>query len=320
MEDFDKWNILKKKLSNKGSIKFHERDIWWASVGRNLGVETMGKNDTFERPVLVYRKFSSNSFLGFPITTTVSTGNYFFGYEKQNKQKVYVMLHQGRIFSSKRLLRRIEKMMPSTFEGVTSSYLNLLTKIERPALADQSRAPNGEDSGSIYDSGILSTISQNQKQKAEKLLAETKIIEILEKFGKVRLGGSFFTNLMSLNNDIDITVVSEDRKGASVGFINYVTQHRLFQKFEYGDIEKFPRKNRPNDFIVVLKLEHKGSIWEVEIWFKSFFDKSVIELEEKLVKLDEEIRKKILTEKFKRDRYSNKHKLPSYEIYKKYIN
>ena len=36
-----------------------ERDIWWCSIGVNIGDEIDGKNELFHRPVLILKKFSS---------------------------------------------------------------------------------------------------------------------------------------------------------------------------------------------------------------------------------------------------------------------
>ena len=41
-KDFDKWNIEKKNLDerliNKNSF-FYPREVWWCSIGINVGVE-----------------------------------------------------------------------------------------------------------------------------------------------------------------------------------------------------------------------------------------------------------------------------------------
>jgi hypothetical protein len=63
------WCKLKVLLWNKKSkVIFKQRDIWWCSMGANLGEEMFGKGEKFTRPVLIFRKFTRNSFLGLPIT------------------------------------------------------------------------------------------------------------------------------------------------------------------------------------------------------------------------------------------------------------
>jgi len=39
-KDFDKWNMKKKKLDkNKRDLLFKEGEIWWCSLGVNIGEE-----------------------------------------------------------------------------------------------------------------------------------------------------------------------------------------------------------------------------------------------------------------------------------------
>ena len=69
---FDKWNRLKTNLHNDAKLpKIDEGDIWWCSVGENVGVEINGKSDFFSRPVLVLKKLSRYGFLGIPLTSMV---------------------------------------------------------------------------------------------------------------------------------------------------------------------------------------------------------------------------------------------------------
>lgn len=59
---------------------FKEREIWWRSIGTNIGTEEDGKNAHFERPVLVLRKFNRDIFLGLPLTSTRKDHRYHFHY------------------------------------------------------------------------------------------------------------------------------------------------------------------------------------------------------------------------------------------------
>ena len=55
IQSFADWARLKLRIhlyKNLDSVYFRERQIWWASVGQNIGVESNGKNANFERPVL----------------------------------------------------------------------------------------------------------------------------------------------------------------------------------------------------------------------------------------------------------------------------
>ena len=40
IKDFNEWNTQKKTIHNSGENKFyHPRDIWWCSLGTNVGFE-----------------------------------------------------------------------------------------------------------------------------------------------------------------------------------------------------------------------------------------------------------------------------------------
>lgn len=50
--------------ASEGEILFYEREIWWCSLGVNIGFEQDGTNDLFERPVLVIKKIQPRRALG----------------------------------------------------------------------------------------------------------------------------------------------------------------------------------------------------------------------------------------------------------------
>jgi len=62
-KDFDRWNEKKKIIDQKEISDDHfvnEREIWWGSLGLNVGYEQDGKNENYERPLLVIKKFNRN--------------------------------------------------------------------------------------------------------------------------------------------------------------------------------------------------------------------------------------------------------------------
>ena len=122
-KDFDGWNERKKKVENRDidnpKIMFHDREVWWCSVGVNIGIEQDGKGRNFERPVLILRKFNKYIFLGIPLTTKQKNLNLPFYFKlKGAKIESIAILSQIRLFSSKRLLRRIEKISPNLFQDI----------------------------------------------------------------------------------------------------------------------------------------------------------------------------------------------------------
>lgn len=106
-KDFDEWNN-KKKILNEGQkqIFCHTREIWWSSLGLNIGIETDGKNKNFERPVLIIGKYNKRSIVVLPITTKIKDDAYHYKIFVNNIV-MYVKLTQVRTIDSKRLLRKI---------------------------------------------------------------------------------------------------------------------------------------------------------------------------------------------------------------------
>jgi mRNA interferase MazF len=131
-KDFDKWNNLKKIFEKESRELFvHPREVWWCSVGINLGAEIDGKNDSFERPVLVINVYNKETMLVLPITSKkrndkfhykifvkikdIKTGEY-------QQRPVWVKLTQARVVSSKRLLRKVDQISIDNFQEVVEVF------------------------------------------------------------------------------------------------------------------------------------------------------------------------------------------------------
>ena len=110
LKDFINWIQYKIFLHNKTSlIPFKERDIWWCSIGVNVGLEQDGKNKKFNRTVLVIKKFSNRQFWGLPLTTKEPKNKYFY-YELKIKDKIsYVNLTQLRVYDVNRLNNALDR-------------------------------------------------------------------------------------------------------------------------------------------------------------------------------------------------------------------
>lgn len=106
-KDFDKWNSVKKitesKLDNFG---IHEREIWWTSFGLNIGVETDGKNNDFERPALIIRKLNRQMVWVFPTTLQAKDERFHEKFTMEDKE-YFVTITQLRTVSTKRFLRKM---------------------------------------------------------------------------------------------------------------------------------------------------------------------------------------------------------------------
>lgn len=125
-KDFDKWNKLKKKLNTNGRIFFvHPREIWWCSLGLNIGAETDGKNDNFERPVIVMKVYNRDTLIILPLTTKEK--NDEFHYRIKSGEKVtWAKLTQARVVSVKRLLRKLDLLSEAEFELLKKAWKEAL--------------------------------------------------------------------------------------------------------------------------------------------------------------------------------------------------
>ena len=136
---FVSWMKLKVKLHvfNNG-LSYKQRDIWWANVGLNIGSEQNGKNDNFERPVLVLRKFGQNIFWGIPLTSNIKEHiyNHRIKYKAYCKNEMgelceeeksgVVILNQLKTMSNKRLIRKIGVISEGEFEIVRERIKELV--------------------------------------------------------------------------------------------------------------------------------------------------------------------------------------------------
>lgn len=110
IKDFKTWHELKAGINDSTRLpSFSEREIWWCSIGANVGHEEDGKGLYFRRPVLIIRKFNQRIFWGVPLTTQIKDKHYYHRIFFQDKEQC-VMLSQLRLWEGKRLDKRMGKL------------------------------------------------------------------------------------------------------------------------------------------------------------------------------------------------------------------
>lgn len=125
-KEFNKWNSLKQKLHNsKKEIIFKQRDIFWISIGVNIGYEQDGKGKIFSRPVLVVKKFNHHIFFGIALSTQIKQGSFFFEFSLNDKPS-NALLVQGRIYDVKRLENKIGMISKDDFQQLKRKLKDLL--------------------------------------------------------------------------------------------------------------------------------------------------------------------------------------------------
>lgn len=127
-KNFDGWNEQKKKLHNRdGEVFFHEREVWWCSLGVNIGFEQDGKNELYERPVLIIKKFSRSLLWILPLTRSDKKNQYYLPITVGEENSV-VILSQLRLISSKRLQRHMHKLPNEQFKQIISAVQQFFPK------------------------------------------------------------------------------------------------------------------------------------------------------------------------------------------------
>lgn len=123
INEIKNWLEIKIKLwTKKNRIVFKQGEIWWCSLGFNLGEEIFGKGKMFTRPILIFKKFTGSSFLGLPLTTHGKNGSWYVEINHGDR-KSFVMLNQARILDKKRLVNRIGTLSQKDLEEVKKRFL-----------------------------------------------------------------------------------------------------------------------------------------------------------------------------------------------------
>jgi mRNA interferase MazF len=124
--DYDGWNDYKKCLERAGKQQiFNTGQVWWCAIGVNIGREQDGKNAQFERPILIFRKFGAETFLGLPLSTTHKEGIFYSSFTL-NGRKSSVLLSQARVLSQHRLLRNMGRVTATDMKRIKQDFHDLI--------------------------------------------------------------------------------------------------------------------------------------------------------------------------------------------------
>jgi mRNA interferase MazF len=126
---FREWVSVKQKLDahDYQPPLVSEGDLWWCAMGENVGIETSGKGRNFTRPVIVLKKLGRLAFFGVPTTTTTREGSWYLRFTHQGIDEV-ALLTQARMFSYKRLDRKMGELAESDFQKVKEAFVRLFSE------------------------------------------------------------------------------------------------------------------------------------------------------------------------------------------------
>jgi mRNA interferase MazF len=125
-KDHDGWDKFSRKLEDyAGASFFKEREIWWVSIGINVGHEEDGKGEQYSRPVLILKKFNKYIFSGIPLSTTKKVGNCYHRFIFDGKENA-ALLGQLKTFDSKRLINRHGILDEVIFQSIRKAAKDML--------------------------------------------------------------------------------------------------------------------------------------------------------------------------------------------------
>jgi mRNA-degrading endonuclease toxin of MazEF toxin-antitoxin module len=125
-KDFQDWHKEKSEMDEfKERAFFHEREVWFTSLGVNVGFEQDGRGEKFLRPVIVLKKFNNEVLWCIPLTKTQKEGKYYFSFPLGEETST-VILSQIRLIDAKRLQYKIGDMMQETFDELKQKLIQLL--------------------------------------------------------------------------------------------------------------------------------------------------------------------------------------------------
>ena len=126
LKKYDHWNIQKQSLNQRKNVKhINERDIAFIAIGENIGHEQSGKGNQFLRPVLIYKKFSSHTFLGIPLTRTQKSGKFYCTFIFKEKLSTAI-LSQIRLFDTKRVIYKCGRLDDKAFFNTKRKLIRLI--------------------------------------------------------------------------------------------------------------------------------------------------------------------------------------------------
>ncbi|MEK7504881.1 MAG: type II toxin-antitoxin system PemK/MazF family toxin [Patescibacteria group bacterium] len=106
---------------------FHEREVWFTSLGVNVGFEQDGRGKKFLRPVIVLKKFNNEVLWAIPLTKNQKKGVYYFPLEIKRGAISTAILSQIKLIDAKRLQYKIGDLEEKDFIKLKEKIRQLLT-------------------------------------------------------------------------------------------------------------------------------------------------------------------------------------------------
>ena len=127
MKDFDGWSGEKKRIhASEDNKLYHEREMWWCSLGANVGFEQDGTGAQHQRPVLILRSMSRNTCYVVPLTTSLKRHKYRIDIGEVEGKRAVAIMSQMRLIDTKRLVNKLGFLDQNIFAVVRKAAKELL--------------------------------------------------------------------------------------------------------------------------------------------------------------------------------------------------
>ncbi len=125
-KDFDGWNEKIKQIQNrKPAIHFHKRQIWWCSMGVNIGNELDGSGIGYARPVLIIKVLSDRTCLVVPLTSATNNHPLRIEVGIVRGKRSTAIISQMRVIDTARLTGRIGSVPEEIYKNIQKNVKGL---------------------------------------------------------------------------------------------------------------------------------------------------------------------------------------------------
>jgi len=126
-KDYEVWHNIKRNLHNKKARPFfHEGEVWFCSLGENIGFEEDGRGQNYLRPVIIVRKFNKEVCWGVPLTKSKRSSQYYYSFNLNSKTSTAI-LSQLRLIDCKRLQYKTGAITTKDLSNIRKNLRQLLS-------------------------------------------------------------------------------------------------------------------------------------------------------------------------------------------------
>lgn len=136
LKRFLEWIGLKERLHVREQKIPHvnEGEVWWASLGENIGFEINGKSKLFTRPVIIFKKLNKGFYFVIPASTQAREGTWYASFIQKGVKQV-ACLHQARSIDYRRLYSKLGQMDERDWRNIVLNFEKLYLGKKFPAIS-----------------------------------------------------------------------------------------------------------------------------------------------------------------------------------------